>query len=467
MTAAGSETRPGIRPLDSRRELFVDHYLVDRLTHAELRLCTPERREVVFQVQPPIENACTGCYNLTREDGPGSGRILLYYRGFYPIGERLADWAESQTGNLAVSDDGVHFERPSLGLVEFQGSSDNNIFYRGYEAHNFTVFRDDNPAARPEQRYKAVGGSARDRLFGFASADGIHWGRIQEEPLDISGTFDSVNVPLWDPEAGCYRIFSRYLEEIDGVRIRAIQSCTSEDFLHWSAPVPHQYADGVGHEQFYTNATVPCPGAEHLLVSCPKRFFPDRVLDTEGMDYPGDGLSDAAFMTSRDGVHWDRTFRQAWVRPGLDRRNWTHRNSTPAVGILETASDEWSMYVAEHYGWSDNRLRRIALQPHRFASVHTGVPGGELLTPPLTFTGGDLNLNFATSAGGSVRVEVQSADGTPLPGHRLEDSPTLYGDSLSSVVRWQGDRPAGPLSGQTVRLRFTLTDADLYAIQFS
>lgn len=453
----------GVRALGSRRELFVDHYLLDHLSGLELRLCPPERREVVLQVQPPGENACTACYNLVQDDG----RILLYYRGYYPIGEHQADWAESQTANLAISADGVHFERPSLGLVAFEGSAANNIIYRGYEAHNFCVFRDDNPAALPEQRYKAVGGSARDRLCGFASGDGIHWSRIQDEPLSLTGAFDSVNVPLWDPAAGCYRLFSRYFEEIDGVRVRAIQSCTSEDFIHWGDPVPHQYAEGVPLEQFYTNATVACPGAEHLLISCPKRFFPERVLDTEGMDYPGKGLSDAAFMTSRDGVHWDRTFRQAWVRPGLDRRNWTHRNCTPAVGILETAPDEWSMYIAEHYGWSDNRVRRIALQPHRFASLHAGVPGGEALTPPLTFAGQEFYLNYATSAGGSIRVEIQSGEGKPLPGYGLEESPVLYGDALQSAVRWAGDRPAGALSGQVVRLRLVLDDADVYALRFA
>jgi len=454
-----------IRSLGSRRELFVDHYLVETLDGCDLRLNPPERREVVFQVEHPGENACTACYNLTRN--PDDDRILLYYRGFYPIGERLADWAESQTANLAFSDDGVHFERPSLGLVEFEGSRDNNIFYRGYEAHNFLVFRDDNPAADPQQRFKAVGGSAKNRLYGFTSADGVHWNRLQEEPLDITGAFDSANVPLWDPHARCYRLFSRYFEEIDGQRVRAIQSCTSEDFVHWTDAVPHQYAEGVELEQFYTNATVPCPGAEHLLISCPKRFFPERVLNTEGMDYPGEGLSDAAFMTSRDGVHWDRTFRQAWVRPGLDQRNWTHRNCTPAVGILETAPDEWSMYISEHYGWDDNRLRRLAVPPHRFASLHADVPGGEVLTPPLTFEGGELYLNFATSSGGSVQAEILGADGRPLPGYRLEDSPTLYGDALSRAVRWAGDRPAGPLSGQAVRLRLVLRDADVYALQFT
>jgi len=213
-----------------RRELFVDDYLIERLEGAALKLHPPVRREVVFEVQPPLENACTACYNLVQTNDS----IHMYYRGFYPLGEDFADSAESQTANLATSRDGVAFERPNLGLVEFHGSMDNNIVYQGYEAHNLCVFRDGNPAAAENQQYKAVGGSAENRLYGFCSPDGIHWNRIQDGPLDITGAFDSVNVPMWDPHTGCYRLVSRYFERGGGARVRAIQSCTSEDFLHWS-----------------------------------------------------------------------------------------------------------------------------------------------------------------------------------------------------------------------------------------
>ena len=76
--------------LGSRRELFVDHFLIEHLNgEAALHLHPPIRREVVYQVSQPWDNACTGCYNLT-QDGD---RILLYYRGFYPIGADYADGA--------------------------------------------------------------------------------------------------------------------------------------------------------------------------------------------------------------------------------------------------------------------------------------------------------------------------------------------------------------------------------------
>ncbi len=457
-----------MNPIDlgSRRELFVDPYLVDRLTDAHLHLHEPVRRETVFRVQEPLENACTGCFNLVQADG----KILVYYRGYHPTGkhEELPEgWAESQTANLLVSDDGINFERPSLGLVEAEGSKDNNLIIRGSQAHNFCVFLDGNPSAPPDQRFKAVGGEGMNRLFGFTSSDGLVWESVHDGPLDITGAFDSVNVPFWDDYAGCYRIFSRYFElDEAGERIRAIQSCKSDDFIHWTQPEPHVYNDGVPIEHFYTNATMPCSGAEHILLSFPMRFVPERTKDTEGMSYPGGGVSDAVFMTSRDGVHWDRTFMDAWLRPGLEQRNWAHRSQTPAVGLFPTAPDEWSMYVAEHYGWDTNGVRRVTVRPHGFASVRAGYHGGELLTKPVTFSGSTLYLNYSTSAVGAVTVEIQDLEGRPMESFAAEDMDPLFGDDLDAPVVWKGSCDLSRLNGVPVRLRFILKDADLFSIRF-
>lgn len=448
-------------PIDigSRRELFVDRLLVDTLDGASLKLHPPVRREVVFEVLPPFENACTGCYNLVRDDD----RTLLYYRGFYPIGEAVGDLGETQTTGLVISQDGIHFERPVLRLVEFNGSKENNIVWQGIVSHNMCVFKDGNPDARSDERFKAVGGTGTDSLYGLASPDGIHWRTIQDAPLAVTGAFDSVNVPLWDPHAGCYRLFSRYWEGDWGVR--AIQSCTSQDFRSWTTPVPHQYGEGVPREHFYTNATTPCPGAEHILLSFPMRFLGERTKDTDGMDYPGEGVCDAVFITSRDGEHWDRTFMEAWVRPGPDRMNWTHRNQTPAVGIVPTAPDEWSMYIAEHYGWSDHRLRRVTVRPHGFASINAGYAGGEVVTRPFVFSGETLRLNYSTSAAGSVTVAVMDAAGTPLPGLDADDMDPMFGDALDEPVRWREGGDLSAIAGQPVRLRFRLRDADVFAFR--
>jgi hypothetical protein len=124
------------------------------------------------------------------------------------------------------------------------------------------------------------------------------------------------------------------------------------------------------------------------------------------------------------------------------------------------------MYMAEHYGWNDNRLRRVTVRPWGFASVCADVVG-EALTKPFTFEGDRLLLNYATSAAGSVRIEVQEADGSPIPGFTLDAAQPLYGDQIEDAARWQDGADVSGLQGRVVRLRLALEDADLFSLRFA
>ena len=178
-------------------------------------------------------------------------------------------------------------------------------------------------------------------------------------------------------------------------------------------------------------------------------------------------MSDAVFMSSRDGVNWDRPFLEAWVRPGLDAGNWTDRSNMTAAGIVETAPDEWSLYLSEHYRHADNRLRRVTVRKQGFASMHADARGGEFTTKPLRFTGSRLLLNYSTSAAGSVQIEMQDETGSPLPGFALADMRELYGDELEAVATWKSGASLKALAGKVVRLRVVMRDADLYALRFA
>lgn len=470
----------GVAPLaiGSRIEMFVDGWLIADRKRVEHRLHPPARREVVLALDQPWEGPSSAYYTLFRD----GAKIRLYYRG-------SASYQKGQTPPVsfcyAESDDGVHFTRPSLGLFEHDASRDNNIIHRGPLAtDNFTPFLDTNPHAKPEERYKAVAaGPAGGQLFAFGSPDGIRWSLLQDTPISADGSFDSLNVPFWDELSGQYRLFSRYLD-VPGIAdnparnravwqegttaewVRAIQSSTSPDFRTWSPAVPHRYAEGVPREHFYTNATVQCPGAPHMLLSFPKRFIETRrVLPEAEHEYPG--VSDAVFMSSRDGVNWDRTFAEAWLRPGPDLRNWTQRGNMPALGVLETGPDEFSMYASEHYEWPTNRLRRLTMRRHGFGSLHAGAARGEFTTKPLTFRGSQLTLNYATSAAGSVRVEIQDDTGRPLPGFTLADCRPIFGDEFQRAVTWNPGGDVSPLADKPVRLRVELVDADLFALRFA
>ncbi len=184
-------------------------------------------------------------------------------------------------------------------------------------------------------------------------------------------------------------------------------------------------------------------------------------------------VTDAMFMTSRDGVSFKR-WPEAFIRPGPRlRESWVYGNNFVFWGMAETRShladapDEISLYASEGY-WegTDTAVRRYTLRLDGFVSASALAAGGEFITRPLIFEGGNLTMNFETSGDSGVRVEIQEPDGTPIEGYTLEDCPEMYADSVRYTVRWKHGGDVRPLEGKPVRLRFVMRDADLYAFQF-
>jgi hypothetical protein len=173
------------------------------------------------------------------------------------------------------------------------------------------------------------------------------------------------------------------------------------------------------------------------------------------------------FLSSQDGIHFDRTFLEAFIRPGLDEGNWHERSLYMERGILQTSPTELSLYCMQNWRLPTVHIRRYTLRPDGFVSVQAGYQTGNLITQPFRFTGNRLHLNFSTSAVGWIKVELQDAAGQPIPGFTLADCPEIYGDKLDAPVTWKGGADVGTLAGKTVRLRFNMSDADLYAFQFT
>lgn len=443
-------------PLDlgTRWELFVDDYLVAKKEGLALKLHEPVRREIVLTTDKPWEGPTCGYFSAI-QDGK---KVRLYYRG----SAGGSDHSDAQVTCFVESEDGIHFTRPKLGLIEAGGTKDNNIIWRGVESHNFAPFLDANPNAKPAERYKALGGVKQPGknwhqgetpggLYAFASQDGIHWKKMQDTPVITKGAFDSQNLAFWDVTRNRYASFSRIFTN----KVRAIQSMTSADFLSWSDGAAHQYAEGVPFEHFYTSATVPCPTAPHLFLSFPKRFATTREKVKGHVG--GKGVSDAVFMSSRDGTHWDRPFLEAWVRPGPDLQNWTERSNMTACGIYDPGDGEWSLYISEHYRHPDHRIRRLTVRKQGFASMHANAKGGSFTTKLIKVSGSKLLLNSATSATGSLVIEALDENGAVAA-----KSAEIYGDEFEANVL-----DTSKLIGKAVTLRVTMKDADLYALRFA
>jgi hypothetical protein len=78
----------------------------------------------------------------------------------------------------------------------------------------------------------------------------------------------------------------------------------------------------------------------------------------------------------------------------------------------------------------------------------------------------NLVLNVSTSAGGSVRIELQDEMGKPIPGCALADCDEIVADSIERPVTWNDKADVSRLAGKPLRVRFQLKDADVFSMQF-
>ena len=451
--------------LGSRRELFLDRLLIERLDGgAALTLERPRDEGIALRFDRPWEGAFCA-YATVLRDGPV---FRLYYRGRPRSG---ADGSDAEVTCYAESRDGVEWSRPDLGLFEREGSRANNIVLADLPpfSHNFCPMIDPRPGVPADERYKALAGTRRTGLHAFASEDGLRWRRLGDGPVLTEGAFDSQNVPFWSEHEGRYLCYLRVF--VDGVR--RVARATSDDFLHWSEPELMGYGDRPV-EHLYTNQTSPYFRAPHLYVGIAARFMPGRrVISPEqaeaiGVDpgYFGD-CSDAVLLTSRGGDRYDRTFMEGFLVPGIGPENWVSRTNYPALNVVPTGRHEMSFYANQNYGQPTAHLRRYSLRLDGFACVRAPYEGGELVTRPLTFAGDELALNFATSAAGGIRVEIREPDDSgPIPGFALDDAVETIGNEIDRPVRWRAGGDLGSLAGRPVRLRFALKDASRDAMRF-
>jgi hypothetical protein len=457
-TAVTYAQAPSVLEIGSRRELFVDDYLIDSMDGVELRLHKP--RLAPRAESPPPRG---GSYATIIYD---SDRYHLYYRGAVDGDD---DIKFRYAYYYMASEDGIEWEKPDLGLFEKYGEAHRNMVLEPDEpiTHNFSPFLDTRPGVPSSERFKALGGGSKtwstgEGLYALVSADGIHWKKLQDDPVIPEGNdahpsehyFDSQNVAFWSESEQLYVCFYRtWLPKVPGKRgVRAFSRCTSKDFVTWSRGT--QYALNLPEEQFYTNATSPYFRAPHIYIALPLRYLPWSGGDIHR--YP----SDTILLTSRGPEGFRRTFGEAFIRPGRNAERWAWPNpvsTSTTVNVIPTGIDEMSIYI---------RDARYVLRVDGFASVHATGQMGEFVTKPLTFNGGSLRINGSTSAAGRIMVEIQDQSGQPIPGYALEDCKTIVCDEIERVVEWERGSDVSELSGQTIRLRFKMRDADLYALRF-
>jgi len=444
--------------IDSRRELFVDRHIIGELKGTTLKLQTPQ---LMLPISPPRPH---GHYATVLR---AKDKFQFYYRGDTKKDNHWKKgWEQYHDGEVtlyAESKDGIHWEEPRLGIYK-----DHPTFPKGNVVlmnefltnHNFTPFIDTKPGVPAEEKYKALGGLAyqnhkehlevRERrgpggLKAYVSPDGIHWKRLRDKPVipeDWGKYFDSQNYAFWSESEQAYVCYFRRF--IKGYR--GIARTTSKDFINWT-PLEEMPVNLPG-EHLYTPCTQPYFRAPHIYVALPTRYMSKRGSAT-----------DILFMSTRGGSTYDREFTESFIRPGIGSDGWANRANYAAIGIYQTSPSEMSLFLTNG--------RRYALRLDGFASINAPLDGGEMITKSLKFSGNELELNYSTSAAGEMRVELQDAEGKPLPGFTLDDCNPIWGDHIARTVTWNEGSDLGALEGKPIKIRFVMNDADLFALKFN
>lgn len=429
--------------IGSRRELFVDDFLVDQHHGTSMKLHTPAAREVAIVCDSPWEGN-TSAYFTFLADGD---RFRMYYRGAH-FDEKTKKPAHAEFTCYAESLNGIDWIKPKLGLVEYQGSKENNIVLAGEGTHNFTPFLDANPDCSIDAKYKALAGDAKG-LKAYKSADGLNWSLMQEKLVITKGDFDSQNLAFWHPTQKRYIAYHRKFR--DGVR--DIMMSVSSDFLNWNDPRYLAYGEAP-NEHLYTNAIQPYFRSSHMLIGFPTRFQPKNEQ------------VEPVFMSSRDGLSFKRWNTELIsIMAPKDRDG--NRSNYMANGLLQLPGKdrELSVYATEaYYTGPGSRVRRFAYRTDGFVSVHVGETAGEFVTKPFTFEGSQLKVNYDASLGGNLRFEVQDDTGKPIAGFSMADCVPLVGDQIEQRVQWQSS--LSKLQNKPIRLRVAMQNADLYSLQF-
>jgi hypothetical protein len=437
-----------------KRELFIDDFLTEQ-----------RNGDLTFKLHSPTPHAPEpsspiGGYQTVIKDGDIFRR---YYRGHF---SNFDGWdspyppTEGFVGEFtgyAESKDGIHWKTPRVNRYEcpvpnvIRCVSDKTHIG---ETHNFSPFLDSNPKCKASERFKALGGIFEvGGLFAFYSRDGINFKLYQKEPVvkpekKFDYAFDSQNSCFYSEAEQQYVLYFRVNLTKDKRKLRTICRAVSKDCIKWSK---FQELDvNRENEHLYTNQLHPYCRAKHYYIGPAVRFFenPDKT-----------GTTDITLLFSRAGGPILRPFPGAWIRPGLDPARWGNRSNYVALNIVPTAEDELSLY-------HERSQVRYTLRPDGFISLNSGLDGGEWQSKVLLYSGGHLEFNVSTAAGGLFVVELQDESGVPLPGFSFAECRKYSGDSLAYAPTW-GDKELPLRKNQPFRIHCKLLEADLYSFVFN
>ena len=371
----------------------------------------------------------------------------------------------------ASSRDGISWEKPSLGLIDFVGSRANNIVMRRatHGIHAGGVLKDPR-AADPARRYKFIHRNPRaGRMATCFSADGLRWSQpALWREHDAVG--DTHNNAIWSPELEKYIGITRGWSDGPFQGLRTVLRSESADFLHWSEPVEIMRG-GDAHDQIYSMPIIRYAG---LYIGLPAIFHKG---DEQAADWD---TVDTELACSADSVNWQRICPgQPLIPRGAGRYPEGETDcgcvyaAAPLVGVNGYSEKILIYYGGSnglHNNWRESSLNLATLAIDRFAGF---APRDKkaiamLTTVPLRRGADRITVNAHIAPGGSIRAALLDSAGSPVSGCALEDCQPIKAGGIACALRWEGSPWQGgrhsAAPGETLRLVFALDNAALYAI---
>lgn len=447
----------------TQRQLFLDDTWIEHAHRLE-RTWEPamQRPEPVLRPEAPWESnqivLSGSVFRLGRE-------WRMYYRVYNPPTPPLCC--------MAVSNDGLRWERPKLGLFSFQGSKANNIIFahgkQGESNDGLTFCHDPQDTKRPfKLMYYAHGGTLQSGEYVGFSQDGINWTHNPEPVLTNTG--DRTFLLDGRDHREKYVAYLRHTGMRKRFRARTIWQSESDDFLKWTEPKPVLEPDLLDD-----------PNAE--LYGMPVFRYSDLYLGMLEQWYGDPDKIEVQLAWSHNGTDWMRPEkRSSFIGAAFP---WNQRwNSVANTPPIEMGNQLWFYYggrSAAHWAELPQSYGAIGLATtyiDRFAAIQAGFREGELLTKPMVWPGGELALcctparntkGHAGDGGGAISVELRAEDNTGIPGYSGTASafhnvvsPERWSNRMP-IVRWPGAPGMDALKGKRIRLAFLLRDARLYS----
>ncbi len=480
------DIQAGLIHIGSEKQFFIDDYLIETLTGTR-QVLNPAKKvyhNPIIRPERPWEGNDVRVSKVIYEENEGIFR-MWYGAGTYSARQGETEIIVKSEGApgvcIATSKDGLNWEKPVLGKVEFQGSRDNNMIPR--EQFRPYFFKDRHETD-PDRRYKgferrgstATPGMQFDLYF---SPDGFEWTAYQNNPvIDTSprvGRWGPTGFMGWDSIRQTYAV---HMENCRHQRCplgkRLIGRAESPDMIQWSQPETIILPD----EQDYPDLEfyyMPVVVYEGMYVGMLWNF---RTTNTTI-------LPQAVF--SRDGIHYNRDYRQPFIPPGPN-------------GSFDSAV-VYSQSLVVHQGrllnyytganWrspeslltlGDKAVASVGLavtEPDGFVSLD-GVQGdkrqrlafSEMVTRSFTFSGERLYLNLRSAlrqwgAGPcEVRVEIIGADHHPIAGYGFDEADPITTTGTAHIASWKGNSDLSELKDKSIKLRFYFKNAKFYSFQF-